>query len=585
MRKIIVMLLIFCMLSTSLIFANPSQTVKMIMDGKSMDFHLVQLKLSGEKLATDVPAVIHGGRTLVPVHIIRNMGISVEWKEATQEVTIKTKKETIVMEINSPIAIVNGEAKRLPSDVPPKIATYQNSGRTLVPIAFLRELGLEVNWDESSRTVSIENPIVEEPVEEPIENPLASNKVEDINFDFSTDAPKIRVKTGKELKYTELKLSNPDRIVFDFQDSKFDFLNKSKLQSNKTFQLDINDYGIKAIRASQFQTDPFVTRVAVELEEITPYEVFYDSTTGEMVIELEDTTDKALYYRNYDQIFSRLELRAEEVTEYDFSVSDYGQAIHITVAKDSIELEIEDIKINDLLIKEISVGENKDGDKYHIEVQLLDNVGYRNIHPRDSKDFFVEFSFLFNDSDPLIIIDPGHGGKAPGATSPINQLVEKDITLDISQRLNKLLAAEGFRTYMTRVNDTDVSLADRAGVANQLRANLYVSVHANAVINKSEINGIEIHYYPSEKDSNDYRQNKRLAQVFQSEMVRYLGASDRGIFARENLYVLRETNMPAILAEVGFLTNPEEAQKLATSEYRQAVAEALYQSILKYYQK
>ena len=183
----------------------------------------------------------------------------------------------------------------------------------------------------------------------------------------------------------------------------------------------------------------------------------------------------------------------------------------------------------------------------------------------------------------LIIIDPGHGGTDPGASSPKLKLRETDVVLDVSHRLNKLLKDAGFRTYMTRTTDHYITLQDRAGVANQLNGNMFVSVHANAASSTSA-EGVETLYYPSENNPDDPRDNKGLAQIFQNAMVQELGARNRGLVPREKIYVTRETKMPAVLAEIGFLTNPAEEQKLATNAYRQKVAEALFKAIVKYYE-
>ncbi|MCC5910584.1 MAG: N-acetylmuramoyl-L-alanine amidase [Clostridiaceae bacterium] len=83
----------------------------------------------------------------------------------------------------------------------------------------------------------------------------------------------------------------------------------------------------------------------------------------------------------------------------------------------------------------------------------------------------------------LVIIDAGHGGSDPGATSPIKGLLEREVALDVSRKLNVLLKETGFKTYMTRENDVAVSLRDRVTVANKLEADLFVSVHANAAMN------------------------------------------------------------------------------------------------------
>ncbi|SES90338.1 N-acetylmuramoyl-L-alanine amidase [Natronincola peptidivorans] len=585
MKKMIAMVLVLMILSTTLVFANPSiTTVKMTMDGKTIDFATVNLEVNGKSVASDVPAVIHENRTLVPVHIIRNMGIQVDWKDATREVIITTNEKTVAMKIDSPIAVMNGEAKRLPDDVPPKIITYKGNGRTMVPIAFLRELDLIVEWKADTRTVVVEQKIQkpQEPIEDPKPNtPITTQEVKDVTIAYTTGTPEVRIRTGEELDYGDFQLTDPARIVIDFEDTKFNFTNKGKLLSNGTFQMNVESNGIKTIRASQFKLDPLITRIAIELDEIQTYEISYDEKTGDMVIQFENSTAEAFNYRQINQTASRLQIRSDEVTQFHFTVSDYGKVVHVVVSKDDIELSMGTMTINDVLVKSIDIGETGSEDAYHIKINLKDGIGYQAFSPSLGKEFILEFKPSGHSGIPLIVIDPGHGGTDPGGSG--NGYIEKHLVLDISHRLNKLLVEGGYRTYMTRETDVAVSLVDRVAVANQLNADLFISVHANATLNNA-IHGVENLYYPSEKNPEDFRDNRRLAQTFQTEMVRMLGAHDRKIIPRENLYVIRETNMPAIITEIGYLTNSQEAAKLATEQYKQLVAEALYQSIVKYYQ-
>lgn len=616
MRKIITILLVFIMLLPSFAVANPNnEIVEMEMDSKTIDFNTIQLGVQGKLISTDVPAVIHDGRALVPVHIIKDMDIKVEWTEATREVSIITSDKTIVMKIDSPIAIINGEAKRLPSDVPPKIITYKNTGRTMVPIAFLRELGLIVNWDEHTRTVSVEAP--KDVIIGTTESSISAKEVKDITVGIEGSNPEIRIYTGEKINFTQLQLTDPDRLVVDFENTKFNLNNKSQLLSNNTLQLEINANGIRSVRASQFKVDPFVTRVAVELEEMKSYEIFYDESTKDMVIQLEgyegidkidkideddiddiDDVDEGFNYREITRSSTRLELGGSDTTQYDFAVSDYGRTLHIITSKDYIELPIMNIEINDLLLESINIGEDLDEDDYHIEIRLKENVNYQGLSPSNTKNYFIEFTIgnnhLGSKEGTLIVIDAGHGGTDPGTTSSINGLVEKDLVLDISQRLNKLLVEAGYNTYETRTADTTVALLARAEIANQLDADLFISIHANSadrqdsatqkLIRNPTPYGVENYYHPSEENLSKYSNSMELAKILQKEMVEAMGTYDRGV-KTANYAVLRETKMTSVLSEIGFLSNPEEAAKLKTTEYRQAVAEAIYQSIIKYFQK
>jgi len=180
-----------------------------------------------------------------------------------------------------------------------------------------------------------------------------------------------------------------------------------------------------------------------------------------------------------------------------------------------------------------------------------------------------------NQEAKLIVIDAGHGGKDPGAISKINGLREKDLVLPIAIKLKQRLEALGYNIYLTRDYDTYIDLYSRAEIANGLNAAGFLSIHANAAV--ASAHGVEMLYAP------DGRDNLAFAKSLQTALVKATGARDRGIVARGNLVVLRETNMPAVLAEVGFLSHPVESQSLSSSAYIQMVVEGLAQGLANYF--
>ena len=128
---------------------------------------------------------------------------------------------------------------------------------------------------------------------------------------------------------------------------------------------------------------------------------------------------------------------------------------------------------------------------------------------------------------------------------------------------------------MTREDDSYVGLYERAYIANDMNATLFVSIHNNAYYSKYK--GTETLYYPS---SGSGFNSKRFAQIVQAELISALGTNNRGIVERPNLVVLKATKMPAVLAEIGFMTNEEELARLKTEEFRQKAAQALCDAIL-----
>jgi len=129
---------------------------------------------------------------------------------------------------------------------------------------------------------------------------------------------------------------------------------------------------------------------------------------------------------------------------------------------------------------------------------------------------------------------------------------------------------------MTRTDDTLIGLYDRAGRANSLGADVFLSIHFNAST-KQEPNGVEMLYVPDGRDSQSF------AQDLQTEVCKATGAASIGLIQRPNLVVIRETQMPAVLAELGFLTNPLEEQRVLNDVYQDSLVEGMVNGILKYF--
>jgi len=175
----------------------------------------------------------------------------------------------------------------------------------------------------------------------------------------------------------------------------------------------------------------------------------------------------------------------------------------------------------------------------------------------------------------IIVLDPGHGGSDPGAVA--GDIKEKDLNLQVSKILNEMLQKAGATVYMTRTEDKYVGLYTRADIANNLNANLFISIHHNASPN-SGAKGVMTLYYPSSK--NTKMNGKKFAEIVQKNLVKDLNAKDWGIIPRPNLVVTRETKMPAVLAELGFMTNKSELERMITYEFQYQAAKSLFNSII-----
>ena len=174
-----------------------------------------------------------------------------------------------------------------------------------------------------------------------------------------------------------------------------------------------------------------------------------------------------------------------------------------------------------------------------------------------------------------VVIDPGHGGPDPGAVG-INGLRETDVVLDVSLQVAQLLQAKGIQVLLTRTSEVDVDLPPRVALANNSRADLFLSIHANALsMSRPDVNGIETFYFQDGP-------SRRLAEAVQLQMVRVSpGSPDRG--ARPGrFFVIRRTVMPAALAEMGFVTGRLDSPRLADPNFRRRMAVAIATGLLNY---
>ena len=173
----------------------------------------------------------------------------------------------------------------------------------------------------------------------------------------------------------------------------------------------------------------------------------------------------------------------------------------------------------------------------------------------------------------VVVIDPGHGGVDPGAVG-IGGLKEEDIVLDVGLKVAQLLEQQGVRVVMTRQSDQGVDLEPRVQIAESARADIFVSIHANALsMSRPDVNGIETFYSSPE--------GARLGRVIHDNMIQFSGMNDRGLKSAR-FYVIRNTSMPAVLLEIGFVTGAQDAPQLADPEWRSQMSVAIARGILQY---
>ena len=198
-------------------------------------------------------------------------------------------------------------------------------------------------------------------------------------------------------------------------------------------------------------------------------------------------------------------------------------------------------------------------------VNLKNNIALANLPNVKKNKFYV-------------VIDPGHGGPDSGAIG-IGGLRETDVVLDVSKIVSNILTKKGVKVKMTRTNEIDLDLGPRVSMANNTKADIFVSIHANASVGKKRnINGLETFYYSGWK-------GRLLAEKIQKQIIKVSpGSPDRGV-RRGSYFVIKQTNMPAVLVEIGFVTGKLDGSRLSKDMHRERVAYAIARGILEYLER
>lgn len=208
----------------------------------------------------------------------------------------------------------------------------------------------------------------------------------------------------------------------------------------------------------------------------------------------------------------------------------------------------------------------------NLQINLKQNVTYS--ISKNAYGFIISFNKKIS-STPRIVIDPGHGGKDPGATSKTTKVQEKALALKTSLNLRDSLVKKGYEVIMTRDADYYPTVPDRAVLANQMDADVFISVHYNSTT-KPTVYGIETWAYNTPD-------NNALAEALHRNIIGSTGARNRGVKDGRKLIVLNTTKVPAVLLELGFLSNPNEARLVMQEHYQKTLVQAITKGVDDYF--
>ena len=195
---------------------------------------------------------------------------------------------------------------------------------------------------------------------------------------------------------------------------------------------------------------------------------------------------------------------------------------------------------------------------------------------------YIDFLAPHDIYDKVVVIDAGHGGRMPGAT--IQNKCEKDIDLAIVQQLKQIFEEnpnDKIGVYYTRMDDSNPSFEQRVGLANKADADIFISVHNNATVSgkMSSVNGTAVMYDELKEETPNG--TKALAQICVDEVSGVLGSRNRGVINGNEIYIIRNSEVPVALIEVGFMTNQTELNNLTSEEYQRKAAQGIYNAIMR----
>lgn len=403
-----------------------------------------------------------------------------------------------------------------------------------------------------------------------------TNLIKNISNGKVNDREAIIIETTNIPEYNVLKLNNPDRMILDIMDS---FMGQAKDKYN------YKTNNVKGVRVSQFKPDDLynvndnIVRVVFDLMSTEESNLIVEQNENKIFFYADNKLINGLNYEKGKE-GGKLSIDSSSNSKASVVYDENNNMLKITMPKYNSNIKNSALILSDAFIDNIII-DTIDNNRV-LYIKFKENMIYSVISNSKQIDVNFEKKDSTKNNKYTVVIDAGHGGKDPGAISPINGAIEKDLNLKTALELEKKLKELGFNVVMTRKTDTLVNLYERAYIANRNDGDVFISIHYNYNDNKS-IKGIQTLYCPSYKS--DVKQNNQypFAEYMHNHLLSGLNAEDKKIVRRPGLVVTRETKMDAVLLELGFLSNYEETKKVCTDAYRKKVAEVIGKALVDYF--
>lgn len=560
--------------------------------------------VDGNKLSMNVPPKIINNKTMIPVRFAAEaVGLDVSWDTETRIISVNKNIEQPHDNSNDTetnfdktsiiyIGLPTETNKSFEINASSKIGKFEHyllpDGRLVIDI-----YNSEIKLDKTEYSISSHpfvtmvraaqnqvTPIMVTRIVFDLENnakykidltedrkdiliDFENNIINKIDFSSTEKIDTLTIEGNVAPSVKTFYLTNPTRLVVDMP--------YSMLKNNEN---ELNTLGnsrfVSEARYSQF--DENTVRVALELNSDIDYNVSADG--NKTIVSITEPT-----YRNihYDRQKNRIALKKDANFKIDINSvghnDEYLRKLYtISLNGDYSSLfGYGDISVNNEYINSISVQTENNITKFVISEKnimaytLTEDDYYIYINVISPKEKYAN----------ILVLDAGHGGKDQGASG--NGQIEKNLTLDIVSKIIKLAEKDNtIKIYATRTEDTYPSFDDRTNMANEV-GDIFISVHINSAGFNTNAKGTEV-YHLNPNDTGTGLTSGKLAEKLQAKLLKHLGSYDRGV-KTNNYIVLRQSNIPASLCEIGFISNASEAANMSSDSYRMATATAIYESV------
>ncbi len=438
-----------------------------------------------------------------------------------------------------------------------------NENKTRIQIEVENRRGYDVFYDARAKQVVIR----------------FINSVRDVQLEEIYSTPTVVINTGEYPAYNVIRLE--DRIVLDVMNSLMKYNNGiSKVDT-------VNIDGIKSISYLQYDTtydrnyskEDIVSRIVIELEEgMSSEDIYVENIDNEIFVYIYGNPLDGIDYVKNSRSESMLSMKFDSAVVVKPSYTSKTNTLSFEVPANVINFEDMNVDFDDGVVQNVVVKANVNN-KHKIYIKLAKGTQVRDAN-KGKQSEELQLYFVNNElknsvwKNTFVVIDAGHGGSDPGAIG--SKITESTLTLRAAKALEKRLSGIGFKTYMIRDADVTIARSYRKRIANELGADLVISIHFNAS-NNPKARGVEVLYADEPTGL-----KKKFAGILQKRLIETLGMVDRGIVHRPNLYMCYAPKMPSVLVELGFVTNEQEQEFIMTKNFMNKATEALTNGIIEF---